>query len=70
MVPVSCLVPPKGQLQGPYRGCRAAPEQGPPLDGASSVLVQVDSIFQEDDDRAQGEQSHNDCEGNLCRTQS
>lgn len=69
MVPVSCLVPPKWQLQGPYRGCRAAPEQGPPLDGAPGVLVQVDSILQEDDDRAQGKQGHNDCKGNFRRAQ-
>lgn len=69
MVPVSCLVPPKGQLQGPHRGCRAAPEQSPPLDGATGVLVQVDSILHKDGDRAQGKQSHNDCEGNFCRAQ-
>lgn len=32
----------------PHRGRRAAPEQGPPLDGATGVLVQVDGILQED----------------------
>lgn len=34
----------------PHRGCRAAPEQSLPLDGAAGVLVQVDGILQEDGD--------------------
>lgn len=50
MVPDSSPVPPKGQLQGPHRGCRATPQQSPPLDGATGVLVQINSILQEDGD--------------------
>lgn len=69
MVPASSPVSPKGQVQGPHRGCRTAPEQSSPLDGTTGVLVQVDSILQEDGNRAQGKQGQDDCEGNLQRTQ-
>lgn len=61
----SSPVPSKEQLQGPHRGGRAAPEQSLPLDGAASVLVQVDSRLQEDGDRAQGKQGHDAREGNF-----
>lgn len=69
MVPSSSQSLPKGSYRAPHRGCRAAPEQSLPLDGATGVLVQVDSIFQEDGDWAQDKQGHYDHEGNFHRAQ-